>query len=81
MSPTECFKDHDIPFKREEKKKKNKTKTHREEGKKKVDVVESFDLPRCPYEQLAHPGAPRLGATATNVSWSPFSTEMMTPQW
>lgn len=61
------------------KKKKNKTKTHREVKKKKVDVVESFDLPRCPYEQLAHPGAPRLGATATNASWSPFSTEMMTP--
>ena len=77
MSPTESFKDHDIPFKREEKRKTKQKPT--EKRKKKVDVVESFALPRCPYEQLAHPGAPRLGATATNASWSPFSTEMMTP--
>lgn len=60
------------------KEKQNQTKTHREGGRK-VDVVESFDLPRCPYEQLAHLGAPRLGATATNAFWSPFPTEMKTP--
>lgn len=62
-------------------KEKNRTKpnqTHRE-GKRKVNEVESFDLPRCPYEQLAHLGAPRLEATATNAFWSPFPTEMKTP--
>lgn len=53
-----------------------------QKGKRKqVDVVESFDLPRHPHEQLAHPGAPRLEATATTASWSPFSMEMKTPWW
>lgn len=61
------------------KKKEKQNKNPQRSEKKKVDVVESFDLPRCPYEQLDHPGAPRLGATATNASWSPFSTDMMTP--
>lgn len=78
MSPTECFKDHDIPFKREEKRKTKPNKNPQRRGRK-VDVVESFDLPRCPYEQLAHLGAPRFGATATNAFWSPFPTEMKTP--
>lgn len=77
MSPTECFKDHDIPFNREGKE-QNKIKPT-EKGKRKVDEVESFNLPRCPYEQLAHLGAPRLEATATNAFWSPFPTEMKTP--
>lgn len=78
MSPTECFKDRDIPFKREGKE-QNQTKPNHREGKRKVDEVESFDLPRCPYEQLAHLGAPRLEAMATNAFWSPFPTEMKTP--
>lgn len=60
------------------KNKQNKTKPT-EKGKRKVDEVESFNLPRCPYEQLAHLGAPRLEATATNAFWSPFPTEMKTP--
>lgn len=80
MSPTECFKDHGIPFKRRGKTKQNKTKPNpQRKGKRKVDEVESFDLPRCPYEQLAHLGAPRLEATATNAFWSPLPTEMKTP--
>lgn len=37
--------------------------------------------PSHPHEQPAHPGAPRLGATATTASWSPFSMEMKTPWW
>lgn len=62
------------------KEKQNKTKLNpQRKGKRKVDEVESFDLPRCPYEQLAHLGAPRLEATATNAFWSPFPTEMKTP--
>lgn len=76
MSPTECFKNHNIPFRRGEKKNTQK------KGKRKyVDVVESLDLPSHPHEQPAHPGAPRLGATATTASWSPFSMEMKTPWW
>jgi hypothetical protein len=54
---------------------------HRERIKKIDDVVESLDLPRCPHKRLAHLGAPRLGARATTVSWSPFSLEMKTPWW
>lgn len=75
MFPTECFKDHDIPLGGKKKEKQKPT----EKEKKKKRLMWSFNLLRCPYEQLAHLGAPRLGATATNASWSPFSTEMKTP--
>lgn len=56
--------------------------TQKKGKRKQADVmVESLDLPRHPHEQLAHPGAPRLGATATTASWSPLSMEMKTPWW
>lgn len=74
MSPTECFKNRDNPFRRGGEK---KIKGER----KQVDVVESLNLPRRPHEQLAHLGAPGVGATATTASWSPFPMEMKTPWW
>ena len=66
MSPTECFRNHDIPWGGWE---GGETKNHtqKKDKRKPIDVVEFLDLPSRPHEQLAHPGAPRLGATATAV--------------
>lgn len=63
MSPTECFKDHDIPFKREEKK-KNKTKQKPTEkwGGRKVDVVESSTFPGAPTSSWP---------TVEHLGWGP----------
>ena len=78
MSPTECFRNHDIPWDGGERKKNH---TQKKDKRKQIDVVEFLDLPSRPHEQLAHPGAPRLGATATAASRSPLSMEMKTPWW
>lgn len=74
MSPTECFKNHDFPFRRG----KNTRK-----GKKKVKWMwSSSSTPPAPlHQQLAHPGAPRSGATATTASESPLSAETKTLWW
>lgn len=75
MSPTECFKNHGIPFRREEK------KPHRRRIKETRLMRSSPSTSPVPHEQLAHPGAPRLGATATTASWSRLSRERKTPWW
>lgn len=56
-------------------------KTQKKGKRKWADTVECLDLPRYPHEQLAHPGAPRLGAMATTASWSPLYMGMKTPWW
>lgn len=72
MSPTECFKKHDIPF--------GERGDIPEEGKNKIGKCGRVSRPpRCPQEQMAYLGAPRLGAMTTTASWSPFSMEMKTP--
>lgn len=58
MSPTECFKDHDTPFKREEKRKTNKTKTHGE-GKRRLMWSSPSTFPGAPtssWPTLEHLG-------------------------
>lgn len=80
MSPTECFRNHDIPWGGWGWGEK-KNHTQKKDKRKQIDVVEFLDLPSRPHEQLAHPGAPRLGATATAASRSPLSMEMKTPWW
>lgn len=49
MSPTECFKNHDIPFRRGEKNTQKKGK------RKYVDVVESLDPPKPPPRAAGPP--------------------------
>lgn len=60
MSPTECFKDHDIPFKREE---KRKTKQKPTEKKKKRLMWSS---------PSTFPGAPTSSwPTLEHLGWGP----------
>lgn len=80
MSPTECFKSCGIPFLGERAGCEKGRGGKKKKGKRKwVNVVESLYLPRRPHEQLAHLGAPRVGAMATTASWSPFPMGMKTP--
>lgn len=79
MSPTECFKDHGIPFKRKGKTKQNKTKPNpQRRGKERLMRWSPSTFPGA-LRAAGHLGAPRLEATATKAFRSPFPTETKTP--
>lgn len=71
MAPTECFKSHDIPFRRE------KTQKVKETRLMWSSPSTSPGTPMSSWPTLQHLG---WGPWPT-ASWSPVSMEMETPWW